>query len=560
MKYCPYCRCELKFQQAKFCHECGADLFGSEKTSIPEPISKEDSMQPIQWKESISQSFNASNFPERTMPKFNINELGTKLEAVVEKIYQSRGYSTQRRQKIIGQSGTPNEIDVVAKKGTRVLAIECKNHSSVVGIEPVRDFNAKLTEIGLGGKGVFVAYTGLSRGAEEYAQFHRIEIMSNDELEEKWLSISIGRTESIKGQSLSLEHTLPINVSFSHATTIKLTNKEKVKVSDAELIFHPYFLVQYNFSTNYIDPSKGLHKLSDRGAVFIDALNGKILNEQAEKGLGLLKVMKKITSANSKFESARTKHLISELKDKNPLLHYDLQIEEDYHCNYQKPEISERQAIESAMQFIIEKNTTQISYVPKSHQPDEFMPQVKYVNYAPRKKDIQLFRRDIVIVPRWSIEFESKNSTYRREVLACSGIVLEDTMAYCPNHFKIGSIEFFKKQSVAVCETCGKALCEEHIRPCTLCGKWLCSEHSFDCEVCKNRFCLEHEHIQCSFCIGKICYTCLATCSVCKTQYSPNHSVNCDLCGRLTCPKCIITTGLIRKNRTCINCSKSAKD
>ncbi len=434
------------------------------------------------------------------------------------------------------------------------MAIECKNHSSVVGIEPVRDFNGKLSEIGLTGKGVFVAYTGMSQGAEDYAQYHRIEILDNDELAEELLAISVGRTESIKGQSLTLEHALPINVSFSQASAIKLLNKEKVQGNDAKLVFHPYFSLQYNFTTNFIDPIKSVHKLSDRGAVFVDALTGRVLNEKPEKGLGLINAMKKIASATSKLENARTKKLIFELREKSPILHYDLQIEENYHTHYQKPEISQRQAIDSAMQFIIEKNTTQISYTPKSRQKDEFIPEIKHITYIPRKKDIQIFKKDVVIVPRWSIEFESKNSTYRREVLACSGTVLEDTIVFCPNHFKLGSIEFSKKQSVAVCETCGKALCEEHVRPCALCGKWLCKDHSFDCEVCKNRFCLDHEYLQCQICNGKICCTCISICPVCNTTYSPNHSQKCDICGKTACPSCITTTGLIRKNRVCKKC------
>jgi hypothetical protein len=558
LKFCHNCGTELRFQQAKFCPECGASLVSNETkgASVLQPALKEVPMSnPTHKEESVSHKFFESDLEEQTQAKINVYELGIKLEEVVEKIYQSRGYSTNRRQKIMGESGTQSEIDIVAKKGARVLAIECKNYASVVGIEKVRDFSEKLRDIGLSGNGVFVSLNGLSQGAEDFAQSRQIETMDSSELMEKWWAISVGRTESVKGQSLVLEYALPINVSFSQATAIKLANKNKVTISDAELIFHPYFLAEYNYKANFKDPTKELHKFSDRGVVYVDALDGKVLNQLPEKRLGILKAMKNLASASSKAENARNKKLLSELREKSPLPKYSLQIEENYHCNKLKPSISAKQALESATRFIIEKNTVEISYVPKN-QRDEFIPNSNYVNFTPRRNDILIQKKDVVIIPRWSIEFESKNSSYRREVLACSGVILEDTMEYCPNHFKLGAIEFSKKPSVAVCESCGKALCEEHIRQCVICGKWLCNEHSFDCEVCHNHFCLEHEHLKCSTCNGSICCTCITNCPVCSSLYSPTHSLRCDICGRMICPNCITTTGLFRKNRICNSCAR----
>ena len=527
----------------------------SNKADSYEVIPKEEiEVQTIEKEETEPTPFSSVESEIETQ-KFNVYELGNKLEEVVERIYQSKGYSTDRRHKIKGESGTYSEIDILARKDQRVLAIECKNYSSVVGIEELRNFSEKLRDLGLSGKGVFVSLKGLSQGAEDFAQFRHIETMDSSELAEKWLAISVGRTESVKGQSLILEYTLPINVSFSQATTIKLTNKEKVKVSDAEIIFHPYFFADYSFKTIFKDPTRKLHKFTDNGTVYIDALDGKVLNHQPEKGLGLLKAVKNLTSAASKAENARTNKLLKELTEKSPLKKYELRIEENYHANKLKPAISVRQAITAALEFIIEKNTTSISYIPRSQREDDF-PETRYVTFTPKRQDIRISRKDVVIVPRWSIEFETSNSVYRREVLACSGTVIEDTMAFCPSHFRLGSIDFSKRSSVAVCEKCGKALCEEHIQKCALCGKWLCNEHSFDCEVCQNRFCKDHEIVQCQTCKGNICYSCVNTCPICNMKYSPKHSLKCDICGRETCPNCITISGLIRKNKTCKVCKQ----
>jgi hypothetical protein len=558
MKFCPNCGVKLEVQQAKFCPECGASLAKttSNDSRILEPSVKQTSIPNSASKGTpVIAPILEPDLSEQDLPEINIYELGVKLEEVVEKIYQSRGYSTNRRQKIMGESRTSSEIDIIAKKGRRILAIECKNYSSVVGIEKVRDFSEKLRDIGLSGNGVFVSLNGLSQGAEDFAQSRQIETMDSSELMEKWWAISVGRLESVKGQSLTLEYVLPINVSFSQATALNLANKEKINISDAELIFHPYFFAEYSFRADFRDPIKELHRFSDKGIVYVDALDGKVLNQMPEKGIGILRAMKNISSSTSRAENARTKKLFSELREKSPLPSYELQIEENYHSNKLKPAISIRQASEAAINFIIEKNTSDISYTLKSRQ-DEFMPNSKNIIFTPKRKDIQLLKKDVVIIPRWSIEFESNKSTYRREILACSGVVLEDTMAYCPNHFRLGAVEFAKKQSVAVCEVCGKALCRDHVGQCSVCGKWLCENDSFQCEACKNRFCLEHEHNRCSVCGGQICVSCLTTCPICQTPYSPNHLITCDKCQQAFCSNCVNVSGLIRKNRVCKRCSK----
>ena len=366
----------------------------------------------------------------------------------------------------------------------------------------------------------------------------------------------MGRGESVRGQSLILEDALPLNVSFTQAIKIDLLNKEKVRVSEAELIFHPYFFAKFTFKAQFKDPTKKLHKFEDSDTLFVDALDGNVLNPLPEKGLGMLKAIKTISSQSTRAENARTQKLLMELRSKNPIPHYDVQIEENYRANKKlKPAISLKQASESVFDFIIQKNTTEIAYTPKS-QEDEWLTQSHKVTFVPKRSDIRILSKDVVILPRWSIEFESSKRTYRREILACSGVVLEDTMLYCPKHFRIGSISFSQKQSIAVCEVCGESLCEDHVTRCAICNKWLCEQDGFECEVCKNRFCKEHAHLECPICNGQICYSCVKTCPICHTAYSPNHSVICDKCKRSLCPNCVVTSGLIRKNRICKNCSQ----
>jgi hypothetical protein len=529
LKFCPNCGSELKFEAARFCPECGYSFVGAKKSG--DTLSKER----VEDESEVS-----------------IFELGNKLEEVVEKIYTSKGYVTQRRQRIVGESGTKSEIDIIAKRGNKVIAIECKNYSFPVGIDKVRDFSEKLRDLKL--NGVFVALNGLTQDATQFAESRHIETMDSGELAEKWLAISVGRVESSKGQSLTLEYALPLNVGFFQATKIDLLNKQNVRISEAELIFHPYFFAEYVFNAQFRDPTKARHKFKDAGTVFVDALDGKVLNQLPEKGLGILKAIKTIASSDVRKENARTEKLLLELRSKSPLIRYDVEIENDYKANKLKPAISLKQATQTVIDFVIQKNTCDINYSPKS-EDDKLFPQSYSVTFVPKRSGIRISRSDVVVVPRWSIEFEAVNRSYRREVLACSGTILEDTMLYCPKHFKIGGISFSQKQSIAVCEVCGQSLCGDHLKRCPICNKWLCEDDGIECEICKNRFCKEHEILTCPICNKPMCKDCAVVCPICSITYGSNHSVTCDNCNQAVCPNCVITTGFIRKNRTCKKCS-----
>ena len=106
--YCPNCGNELEYKDAKFCSECGFSFVGKIDTNI---ISASDKV-----------------LEEDLGAQINIQELGTRLEDIIDRIFKSRGYKTERRCRLKGRSGALNEIDVVARRGNKVIAIECKNY------------------------------------------------------------------------------------------------------------------------------------------------------------------------------------------------------------------------------------------------------------------------------------------------------------------------------------------------------------------------------------------------------------------------------------------------
>ncbi len=533
-RFCPDCGTKLAVSQANFCPECGCALRVA--TSVQgETVERKDD--------------------ERAEIRASIFELGNKLEEVVEQILQSKGYDTERRRRIQGKSGTRSEIDVIAKKRDKVIAIECKNYSAPVGIDKLRDFAQKLQDLGSQWNGIFVSYSGFTDGAAQFAQYRSIETWGHDEISEKWLAISVGRVQSRKGQSLTLEYALPLNVDFAHSTQLDLRNGDKVRTSGAELIYHPYFAVDYIYKGQVKDPTKKLHEFEDRDTLFVDALDGSVLNQMPTKDAGgvLQRALKIIVSSRARAENERNKKLLEELRTNIPLRNYSINIVDDYSVTKLKPVISPREAVQSCVDFITEKNTQKIAYYPKTDD-DNLFQRSESITYVPKRKDVRIKRRDIAVVPKWSVDFDSFGKSYKREVLACSGRILEDTMNYCPKHFKIRATKIVSKRTVAVCEVCGQSLCKNHVGSCPTCSKWLCEEHGIVCSACQDLFCEEHITLICPICSADICDSCAITCPICNLQYGRDHNVTCDKCGATVCPDCVTTTGFIRKTRLCKNC------
>ena len=536
---------KLEFENAKFCPECGFSLTKGEVSTKEEILTKKE----IPTKEAVLGG------QSEEKPSGSVFDLGNKLEEVVEKILQANGYETERRKRVHGKSGTLSEIDIIGRKNGKTVAVECKNFSQPVGIEKVRDFAYKLKDVGCGWKGVFAAYNDFTDSAEQLAQSENIETWHHDEISEKFLALSVGREEArYRGQSLLLQYALPLKVSFDQISQVNLLNKDKVMVSNVQLVYHPYYKIEYIFRAIFKDPIKETHKFEDGDILFIDALDARVLNPMPEKGLGMVKkVIKVLASRSARAESERTKKLMQELKNNRSVGAYSLDVKADYTVTNLKPQVTPSQATESSINFIIEKNTTEVRYQPES-EDDEYSTGSESVTFIPKKRDIRIIRKDIVLVPKWSAEFDAFGIIYNKEILGCSGVPLEDTISFCPKHLKIGAISIISKRTIAVCEVCGLSLCEDHVKQCPICNKWLCEEHGAQCSECKKQFCKEHIAMICPICGSPLCDACATVCPICNRKYGRHHAVSCDQCRTIICPNCVSTTGLIRKRRTCKKC------
>lgn len=545
-KFCPECGTPLQHINAKFCPECGTGL--TQGTPVPNaavetrtpPPANDDWSKPIDWSE--------EEYPEEgaTQPSVNVYELGTKLEEIVDSIYQAEGYKTERRVRMPGQGGYTNEIDVIARRRNEQVAIECKNFTSAVGIKEIRDFSKKLDDLGLGWRGVFVAYNDFTLDAQNFAESRNIETLGHQDIMEKWFAVSAGRV-SRQGERLTLTSALSIKSDYLAVTTLPLQNKHLVEVSSARLTFHPYVKVPYAFKAQVYDPTKKLHRFSDDGTVVIDLLDGKVLNRQAEKGGSFLN---SLSSSKQSADNVQTLKTFDEVMNSSPSPEYSITIGSDYQITELKPEVTKRAVERAAIEYISARNTQDMAYTPAK---GDTVLDIRHRKFVPRRGDIKLFKSEIVFVPKWTIYFNAFGTIYTKEVFAHSGTVLENAIQYCPQHFKLGAINV-KKETTAVCEVCGKAYCSEHISQCPVCGRWVCSDHASVCSSCGKTFCNEHASKTCRGCHLPLCSDCEVECPICQRPYGVNHALICDKCGAAVCPSCITTSGLLRKTRTCKNC------
>ena len=518
LNYCSNCGHRIEDSSPNFCPKCG---------------------------EKLSQN---KNLDETTKDKrnFSANLLGEQFEKNVELILKAKGLVTKRRIKIKGKSGAHHEIDIIAKKDRSTIFVECKNLKDAVGKEQIQKFHSTLQDLTQIGRGIFASRSGFTSDAEDFASYYNIKRWDPDFLKEEWFTLNTGRAQYARAeQKIKVKNALPLTHSFHDVSKLNLHNNICVEPTGL-LSYHPYFIVSYSYNAVMKDPIKRTHRLKDAGKVFIDGLDGSILNSH---NFGVGDSLKTLISKQARVQSKRNEHLIRELKNVGSLLEYDVAGDEKYHVRILESAVSLRTIHRTAKEYIIEKNTQKIKYKPKDQENDYFSPP-KIITYIPKSHQIIIKCTSLVNVPRFDIRFISGFKEYTRETLASSGTILEDTIKYCPNHSQL-----LKKETSAVCEVCGDVLCVKHISQCPVCNKWLCEEHGTRCESCHKLFCKDHISLKCGFCENPLCVSCQVICNLCERPFGEIHSSNCHECGKLICPDCGIAKGFLRKKTFCKTCN-----
>jgi hypothetical protein len=516
--FCPQCGKKLESADKQFCQDCGIS-----PSPAPAFLQPEQFLDTAPVKDFHHQPVSEHDSRESDLSMVtSIKNLGKNLEENVDLLFKGSGYKTERNVWFNGGSDRRFGIDIVAQKDTTRIAIECKNYSKPAGTEELRHFSEKLRWLREEGKGkwhgIFVAFGDLSPGAEQIAGENTIETWGHDEIVEKWVRFSFGRMGK-KGEILDLENALPVNHDFPKATFVDLKNSNKISVDDATLLFHPYLRLSYHFDAPFCDPSKKTHHFQDEGAIIIDMLDGTVVNPPIvwDVGDGFSKALKTISLSKETDESSRAKKVVKELIHAQPSPDYSLTISQDYTAGRFKAVFPIKNAIKTALDYIIEKNTHTLPYPVE--KKDDLFGQIRRIDFIPKIPEITPTSNDVIFVPKWTVHFTAYGTIFSREILAHSGTVLEDTMRYCPKHLSSGKqseVPGTKPKTIAVCEECGNAFCALHIDQCPVCGKWVCKDHAVECSSCKTLFCKEHAMQVCSDCHLPLCADCSAACPQCN--------------------------------------------
>ena len=429
MKFCPECGEDLK-GSTKFCPECGINLNNISKEIIPQKEIE------IEYATPIVDS-------EEPVIQKTTRDLGTRLEESVERIFKDRGYQTVRGQKVKGQSGQYNEIDVIAKRGSITLAIECKNYDEdrKIGIKEIRDFVAKLDDLNIN-KGLFVTSSDFSSDAMGWASNNpsskQVDLWDGSTFMEQYKRVMLGRSDS---KVSIIENSLQPKGTFDDYSILTLKNKDRVVIRRRELIFHPYYIVEFNLREQFKTPDRQIHTQQNSGRYFTDGLSGEILYSIDDKG-------------HTPYDlDNMQKQIVKDLEELSPTT-IEVTREPNSQVSKLDPSLNKKDIEFKVKTEIVKENKAIIQYEVKvSREKTE----VKEYHHAPDINAITV-RSRLVYVPKMEIEFESKENNYSRIILPASDIIIEDDIADCRHKFGLQ-----KRHTFAVCEVCGIAKCEKDI-------------------------------------------------------------------------------------------------
>lgn len=400
----------------------------------------------------------------------SVEELGNKLEDLTEQVLKSMGYTTQRNQRLLGESGTRPEIDILAKMGNKVIAVECKNYANYVGVDQLREFNSKLEDLHIK-EALFVTSAFFSHEAEIYAHHKNIRLWNRKQLQEYFFSVSIGRLGSF--QEIVLSSALPIEMRYEESCKLDITNPSSVKILRPRLILHPYYILDYRVDAQRRDPARGMHNVRDEGVYLVDAVDGELIHATKKEGLGS-KLKDKLSGDSEDALAAREqKQIAKDLIEIKPQLQYKVQQTKDYDVNKLRYAISFKSAKWSVIHRVIDENTQKVAYRVRVSRDRV---DTRRMTIIPKPYEVRIRKLSLVYVPKWDMDIESGHITYSRRILAASRSIITDTISLCPKHLSLGSLKVVKKSTHAVCEICGGAFCKDHIA--NVGDVFYCEEHN----------------------------------------------------------------------------------
>lgn len=381
----------------------------------------------------------------------SIHRQGKNLEEMVEAVLKSEGYSTQKRRRIQGVSGTKNEIDVWAEKMGKILLAECKNYNqkNQVGISELTHFKTKIDEISKMHNtkidGLFVTSSYFSGEAEKFALHHHIELWDYSALSDRFMKIQLGRSED----QAKLELALPLEISYDDVLLLRLINQDLVAVKKVSLFWHPYYRIDYRLDMARKLPNKKIHTENIEDFILFDAVN----NESVSK-------------------SSARQHIRDQFRRSKSRSHYRVEIDDRYHTSILQPKGAAAMVKKLANRHIIERHSRPVEYQVKFE--DDYI--TRSIKIVPVPKEIIIKDMQLIYAPVWNVVFELGDEEYYRISYGKPNEFYRDDISICAkNHGLWDKIRMYPKESHAICETCYKPFCEKHIVSAS--SRYYCKEH-----------------------------------------------------------------------------------
>lgn len=550
MSFCTICGTKAVDESAKFCHKCGAPLVIEGKEDKHKDA---ENIEPVASKVNVDVEAKEDEdsvvfIPESEQSGSRAHELGKRHEIAVEKILKVKGYSTERNKKLRGKTGVLYEIDIFATKagkGYRTeLLVECKNYSSPVPIEKLGYFWSKLQDLGKK-NGLFAVEPDFSGEAIKFGQDKGLVLWNRDYIKEKLYEIEIGRLGKI--EISKIKNHLPLIIDYDKATNLSLANKENIVIENVKLIWKPFYIASFKMRCTRIDPRKKKRTVEDSGTFTIDGLSASVIKQSDSIKNAFNKML-----GQSDEDSQRIKEndiFLGELErepEAGSLNHSDA-----YEVVVHEPKENEEQVRKRIINYI--RQEPYPVYYKLKKDEDNILADERVFKIIPSLKEIKTNIR-LIYIPKWEMDFQSKEYVYTRKITGNSGTILYDTITHCNKHWNLG---FGKKQNIASCDICGEVLCKEHIWKCTKCGSWRCESHSKTCTSCQRKYCPDHITIKCTDCNNDVCDSCSVICPICGKSHCKAHMTKCSKCQKTVCTSCTRKAGgilSIGQKVICKNC------
>jgi len=428
MEYCIDCGGKLT-SNAKFCHKCGSSTLICSNTEQTHITSSKLAITTLQKKDK-----------------------GVMLEDHIGKIFSDWAFQVQKRITLVDDAGATHEIDVFASKeepfGKVMVAIECKNVSSKIGIEDLRNFQVKLTRLKIS-KGIFVSTGGFTTGAKEFAKSAGIELWDDAKV---WKKSKKSKTTQMIDNAVHPKIQDPMKI---HLPTIHNAIKYlKINLEKTHLIYRPIHIFEYSCSSQ--KSAKGSsYDITSRGIVAMNDSTLRLVESTTESGIN--PSVDNICSVLNDWQKNKLETL--QINDNNIIEETRLA------PRTAKKEVKKRLAecIECKIEVVEARRTARVGRIPYNYD-------VKGTRVLkPRQRDIEIIDQSRVYYPFWSVNYSYLGREIKRVIDAVTGNILEDTRLIC---------EKCNWQVSAFCLKCGAPLCKKHLTTCTICKKIFCSREN----------------------------------------------------------------------------------